>query len=194
MIPSLFRAALTFSLLAALGVRAAQNALQQVTADIGPNPNNVGMYVYIPTTLASPTPLIVAIHYCTGSAQAYFSGTQYATLADTYGFIVVYPDAPRDGKCFDVNTNATLMHDGGGDSQGIASMVQYSITNYGVDASKVYVTGTSSGAMMTNVMAGSVPGRVCIFGRSLRLFRRRQRLEQRVCRRRDPDDWRGVGE
>ena len=62
------------------------------------------MYLYKPSKLASPLPLIVAIHYCTGSAQAYFSGTQYATLADTYGFLVVYPDSPRDGKCFDVNT------------------------------------------------------------------------------------------
>lgn len=36
-------------------------------------------------------------------------------------------------------------------------MITYSIANYGVDASKVFVTGTSSGAMMTNVMAGSYP-------------------------------------
>src|SRR6202000_735004 len=83
--------------------------------------------------------------------------TQYANLADTHGFIVVYPNSPRSGGCFDVNTNATLTHNGGGDSQGIASMVSYAIANYGVDASKVFVTGTSSGAMMTNVMAGSYP-------------------------------------
>lgn len=108
------------------------------------------MFVYKPTRLASPPPLIVAIHFCTGTAQQYFSSTQYANLADTYGFIVVYPNAPRSGGCFDVNTNATLTHNGGGDSQGIASMVQYAITNYGVDKTRVFVTGTSSGAMMTN--------------------------------------------
>jgi len=101
--------------------------------------------------------LIVAIHYCTGSAQAYFTGSQYANLADTYGFMVVYPSSPRSGTCFDVNTNATLTHNGGGDSQGIASMITYSIANYGVSASHVFVTGSSSGAMMTNVMAGSYP-------------------------------------
>ena len=39
-------------------------------------------------------------------------------------------------------------------------MVSYAISNYGVDASKVFVTGTSSGAMMTNVMAGSYPNLV----------------------------------
>jgi len=139
------------------GVHAAQNQLVQVTGDIGPNPNNVGMFVYKPTTVATNPALIVAIHYCTGTAQAYFTGTQYANLADTNGFIVVYPNSPRSGGCFDVNTNATLTHNGGGDSQGIASMVSYTIANYGVDASKVFVTGTSSGAMMTNVMAGSYP-------------------------------------
>jgi len=145
------------ALAVATGVQAAQNQLVQVTANIGPNPNDVGMYVYKPTKLANPLPLIVAIHYCTGTAQAYFSGTQYATLADTYGFLVVYPNSPRSGGCFDVNTNATLTHNGGGDSQGIASMVTYSIATYGVSASHVYVTGSSSGAMMTNVMSGSYP-------------------------------------
>ena len=140
------------ALLSALPSHGAQNQLTQVTGNIGPNPNNVGMFVYKPTKLANPLPLIVAIHYCTGTAQAYFSGTQYATLADTYGYIVVYPNSPRSGTCFDVNTNATLTHNGGGDSQGIASMISYSIANYGVDANHVFVTGTSSGAMMTNVM------------------------------------------
>lgn len=130
--------------------------LTQVT-NFGPNPNNVGMFVYRPASLPSKPPLIVAIHECTASAQIYFSSTQYANLANTHGFIVIYPDSPRSGKCFDVNTPQTLSHNGGGDSQGIASMVTFAIANYGVDPSRVFVTGTSSGAMMTNVMAGSYP-------------------------------------
>ena len=36
-------------------------------------------------------------------------------------------------------------------------MISYSIATYGVDPNMVFVTGTSSGAMMTNVMAGSYP-------------------------------------
>lgn len=35
-------------------------------------------------------------------------------------------------------------------------MITYAINTWGVDAGRVFVTGTSSGAMMTNVMAGSV--------------------------------------
>ncbi|KAG8878868.1 hypothetical protein FRB97_002155 [Tulasnella sp. 331] len=139
------------------GILAAAHPLVQVKANIGPNPTHVGMYTYTPSKLASPLPLVVAIHGCGGSAKEYFTNTKYATLADTYGFIVVYPNAPATGGCFDVHTNATLTHNGGGDSQGIASMITYSVATYNVSAGNVYITGTDSGAMMANVMAGSYP-------------------------------------
>ena len=138
------------------GAFAAAGQLVQVT-NFGPNPTNVGMFVYTPANLANPPPLIVAMHYCTGTAQAYFSGTQYANLADTHGFIVIYPNAPDSGGCWDVHTNATLTHDAGGDSLGIVSQVRFAIANYGVDATRVFATGTSSGAMMTNVLMAAYP-------------------------------------
>lgn len=97
------------------------------------------------------------MHYCTGTAQAYFSGTSLASLADQHGFIVIYPNAPTSGGCWDVASTATLTHDAGGDSLGIASVVRYAIANYGVDSSRVFATGTSSGAMMTNVLLGAYP-------------------------------------
>ncbi len=50
-----------------------------------------------------------------------------------------------------------MTHDGGGDSQTIANMVKYAVTKYGGDIDRVFVTGTSSGAMMTNVMVGAYP-------------------------------------
>jgi pimeloyl-ACP methyl ester carboxylesterase len=57
-----------------------------------------------------------------------------------------------------VNTNETLaVHNGGGDALGLANSVRYSIANWGVPASKAFVTGSSSGAMMTNVMAAAYP-------------------------------------
>ncbi|KAL0576595.1 hypothetical protein V5O48_005388 [Marasmius crinis-equi] len=143
-------------LLSAVGTLAAVGQLQEVT-NFGSNPTGVQMFVYQPPDLAEPTPLIVAMHYCTGTAQAYFSGTLYANYADTHGFIVIYPDAPDPGGCWDVHTNETLTHNGGGDSLAIASMVRYAIANYGVDPALVFATGTSSGAMMTNVLMGAYP-------------------------------------
>ncbi|KAF9886518.1 hypothetical protein FE257_011425 [Aspergillus nanangensis] len=94
---------------------------------------------------------------CTGTAQAYYTGSPYATQAEQYGFIVIYPESPYEGGCWDVSSESTLTHNGGGNSNSIANMVTWTIDQYGADASKVFVTGTSSGAMMTNVMAATYP-------------------------------------
>jgi acetylxylan esterase len=130
-------------------IKRAQNQLQQVTGNWGSNPSNTGFYIYTPSKIATKPAIIVAIHYCTGTAQAYFTGSPYAGLADQKGFIVIYPSSPYSGTCWDVSSKAALTHNGGGDSNSIANMVTYAISKYSADASKVFVTGSSSGAMMT---------------------------------------------
>ncbi|KAJ7722334.1 carbohydrate esterase family 1 and carbohydrate-binding module family 1 protein [Mycena metata] len=110
--------------------------LQQVT-NFGTNPTNVGMFVYKPTTVTAKPAVIVAVHYCGGTVHAYFSGSPYAQSADTYGFIVIYPNSPNSGGCWDVSSQATLTHNGGGDSNGIASMVSYAIATYGAKPSRI---------------------------------------------------------
>ncbi|CAA7260746.1 unnamed protein product [Cyclocybe aegerita] len=148
---------ISLALLVTVHVWAAENQLQRVN-NFGTNPTNVEMWVYRPNNLAANPGLIVALHYCTGTAQAYFTGTRYADLSDQYkNFLVIYPDAPDGGGCWDVHTTATLTHNAGGDSLGIASMVRYAIANYGVDPTRVFATGTSSGGMMTQVLAGAYP-------------------------------------
>lgn len=126
-------------------------ALTQVTDFAANNPTGTKMYIYVPDNLASNPPIIVAIHYCSGTAQAYYQGSPYAQLADQYGFAVIFPESPYEGTCWDVASQAALTHDGGGDSQAIADMVAYALDKYDGDASQVFVTGSSSGAMMTNV-------------------------------------------
>lgn len=131
-------------------------SLQQVTS-FGAAPTKAGFYIYVPNKLAASPGIVVAIHYCTGSAQAYFSGSPYRSLAEQYGFIVIYPSSPHSGTCWDVSSKATLTHEGGGDSNTIANMVKWTVGQYKVDQSKVFVTGSSSGAMMTNVLAATYP-------------------------------------
>ncbi|EIW63589.1 acetyl xylan esterase [Trametes versicolor FP-101664 SS1] len=126
-------------------------------SNFGPNPNNVAVYVYKPARVQSKPPLIVASHFCTGTAQAYFSGSKFAQLAETYGYVVLFPSSPHSGTCWDVSSDATLTHDGGSDSLGIASAARYALANWGVDPARVFAVGTSSGAMMTNVLAGAYP-------------------------------------
>ncbi|PVH99268.1 carbohydrate esterase family 1 protein [Periconia macrospinosa] len=92
------------------------------------------------------------------SAQDAYRGRNYAALGDQYSFISIYPDSPNlADKCWDVSSNASLTHNGGGDALGIVSMVKWTLSEYQADPNRVFVTGTSSGAMMTNVLVGSYP-------------------------------------
>ena len=127
--------------------------LTEVT-DFGANPTGLRMYLYVPQYVQPHPAVVVAIHYCGGTGPAFFGGTQFASLADIYGFIVVYPSA---GRCFDVSTPAALTHNGNSDPAGIVSMVHYAVRHLHADIHRVFATGVSSGAMMTNVLLADYP-------------------------------------
>ncbi|MEO3814970.1 PHB depolymerase family esterase, partial [Sphaerisporangium sp. B11E5] len=133
-------------------------SLTRVTG-FGTNPTNLNMYIYVPDRVAARPALLVLVHYCGGSASSVFgwNGRDYVTAADRYGYIIVFPEATRSEKCFDVSTSAALRRDGGGDSTGIMSMVSYARQRYNVDSGRIVVSGFSSGAMMTNVLAAQYP-------------------------------------
>src|SRR5690606_1785362 len=100
-------AAATTALMALLGtVLAAPASSAQLTeaAGFGANPTILRMHLYVPDNVGSRPPVLLAIHYCTGSGPALHSGTEFASLADRHKFIVVYPSATRSGACFDVSS------------------------------------------------------------------------------------------
>lgn len=131
-------------------------ALTEVT-DFGPNPTDLQMFLYVPASVRPHPAVVVVLHYCTGSGPAMFGGTQFASLADRDGFIAIYPSATRDGHCFDVSTPGALTHHGNSDPVGIVSMVRYVERHQHADPRRVFATGISSGAMMTNVLLGDYP-------------------------------------
>ncbi len=136
--------------------KALTSALVEVTG-FGTNPTNLRMFVYIPTTVKPNPPILVVMHWCGGSADAIYAGTQYAALADQYGYMIVYPSTTNFGSCFDVSSPQALTHNGGSDPVAIMSMVTYAAQHYNGNLNQVYATGISSGAMMTNVMLGDYP-------------------------------------
>ncbi|MGA5508062.1 PHB depolymerase family esterase [Streptomyces umbrinus] len=141
---------------AAAPIVAPAAALTEVTG-FGTNPSNLQMYLYVPDSVTANPAVVVAVHYCTGSGPAMYSGTEYASLADRYGFIVVYPSVTRASKCFDVSSPQALRRGGGSDPVGIKSMVDWVTRTYSADTSRIFATGISSGAMMTNVLLGDYP-------------------------------------
>lgn len=125
-------------------------------------PADVAMYTYIPSKVATNPPLITIIHYCGGSAQAVFGqASKLISAADQYGFVVVLPSnanaSGSNGRCWDVTSSKAHTRNGGGDSHAIIQMVKYALTQYKANADRVYTTGDSSGAMMSELLLALYP-------------------------------------
>jgi acetylxylan esterase len=143
--------------LTALGVRAAPSGpvAGYTTANV---PSDVSMYEYVPAKPAASPPVLVVAHYCGGNAAGMFgiaSGGGLVAAADKYGFLMVFPQTSNN--CWDVGSTKSLTHDGGGDTQAIVEMVKYEISHRGANANRVYATGQSSGAMMTEALLAVYP-------------------------------------
>jgi acetylxylan esterase len=150
----------TWAVLLAGGLlaRSASAATVQQITGFGNNPTGIGMYLYTPSNVVSHPPILVGVHACHGKGtDVCVQGSPFAAQADKYGFLLVCPSAVSSDGCWDVHSNAVLTHNGGGDASGIISMVNYVVQSKNGDASKVFVAGHSSGAMMTNVLIGSYP-------------------------------------
>ena len=142
-----------------LGTLSAKAASLQLVPDWGASgvPTNLSMYIYVPDKLAPNPPILVLLHYWGGGAAGVFAEAQgggVVAAADKYGFIMVVPQNP---DCWDVSSTATLTHNGGGQTEAIAHMVNYTVTNYHANTNRVYVTGTSCGGMMTEAMLAVYP-------------------------------------
>jgi len=134
-------------------------SLTEVTS-FGDNPGGMRMHVYVPDNRPASPAIVVAMHGCGGSGPGFYSSSEFASLADRYGFIVIYPSAQQEagfGKCFDTWSEAAKRRGGGSDPVSIASMVAYAGRQYGGDQNRVYATGSSSGGMMTQHMLAVYP-------------------------------------
>ncbi|RAO36534.1 Feruloyl esterase [Micromonospora noduli] len=134
-------------------------SLTEVTS-FGDNPGRMRMHVYVPDNRPTRPAIVVAMHGCGGSGPGFYSGSEFASLADRYGYIVIYPSATQQagfGNCFDVWSDAAKRRGGGSDPVSIVSMVRYVQQQYAADPERVYATGSSSGGMMTNHMLALYP-------------------------------------
>jgi poly(3-hydroxybutyrate) depolymerase len=95
--------------LATLVALAAVGSCQSITKvnDFNASPTKLGMYVYVPSKLTTPAPIIVAVHHCQGSATEFSTETHFMPLAQQHGFIMIYPNSRSSGGCFDVSSTAS---------------------------------------------------------------------------------------
>jgi poly(hydroxyalkanoate) depolymerase family esterase len=135
-------------------------ALTQVTG-FGADPGDIPMYLYVPDDVAPRPGILVAMHGCDGWATGFHQDTEFASLADRHGFVVIYPQANKSANdrsnCFDVWSDEALRHGGGSDPVSIVSMVNHVVRRHNGDPRRVFATGFSSGAMQTNNLLATYP-------------------------------------
>ncbi|MFC5667827.1 PHB depolymerase family esterase [Kitasatospora misakiensis] len=136
--------------------QAAAASLTQIT-NFGNNPTGLQMHLYVPNNVKANPAILLALHGCQGSGPYLYSSQDFASLADQYGFLVIYPSTNPGGSCWDVSSDQSMTRNGGSDPVGLMSMITYTEQRYGGNPNAVYVTGQSSGAMMTNVMLANYP-------------------------------------
>lgn len=129
----------------------------QVTS-FGSNPGALKMYKHVPSGMPANAPLVVALHGCTQTAAAYES-SGWTALANQHKFYVVYPEQQsgnNSSKCFNWFESGDIVR-GQGESLSIKQMVDKMAADHSVDPSRVFVTGLSAGAYMTNILAAVYP-------------------------------------
>jgi polyhydroxybutyrate depolymerase len=108
--------------------------------------------LHVPAGVEHPSGLVVNLHAAgaTGAAQAAL--TNYDAVADTYGFVAVYPDG-IDRSWADGRGASTPDRRGVDDVGFISALIAKLVAEFGIDPGRVFATGLSAGAFMANRLA-----------------------------------------
>lgn len=148
---------LAFVLITVSGTCLAQPIVE--VEDFGTNPGNLRMFVHVPKGLHGLSPVLVALHGCSQTADELAELSGWNALADKFGFIVVYPEQKRMNNvsnCFNWFSLKDIEGEGG-ELASIQSMLSYVAGNFEVDPAKIYTYGLSAGAAMANSLLANDP-------------------------------------
>ncbi|WP_158920289.1 PHB depolymerase family esterase [Streptomyces sp. NBRC 109706] len=132
--------------------------LEQV-GSFGSNPGGLVMYRYVPTGLAPGSPVVVLLHGCGQTAQAYADGSGWQKFADANGFALVVAEqrtVNNASRCFNWFQPADVAR-GSGEALSVVQMVDHTVDSLSADASRVYVTGLSAGGILTASLLAAYP-------------------------------------
>ncbi|HJQ58280.1 MAG TPA: PHB depolymerase family esterase [Vineibacter sp.] len=129
-------------------------------------------YEHVPAGLKPGAPLVIMLHGAGGSGAFAVQRYRWQAKADAEGFVVVGPDATPAfaDRPASFASNPRAWNDGSGrgtphirdsDDVGfIAALIDEQARRHGVDRARVYATGFSSGAGMTQRLGQELTGRI----------------------------------
>ena len=125
----------------------------------GTNPGNLRMLAHVPERLAPRPALVVVLHGCTQTAEAYDLGAGWSALADEHGFALLYPQQKAENNpntCFSWFDPARAARDRG-EALSIRQMIERMASDIDADRDRIFITGLSAGGAMTSVMLAAYP-------------------------------------
>jgi len=157
--PKTLKPRILLYLLLCFGAAAAQQDTLLEVEGFGTNPGNISLFYYAPPNLPANAPMVVVVHGCSQSAASVNRLTGWTTLADRYGFYVLFPQqhiTNNPSHCFDWFKMSDIER-GKGECESIRQMIGYMQSRFSIDARRVSITGLSAGAAMSVAMIAAYP-------------------------------------
>lgn len=129
--------------------------------DFGANPGQLEMLIYRPEGMAPNAPLVVVLHGCAQTAEAYAVNAGWLTLADRFGFVVLAPQqtaSNNPNRCFNWFSPGDVRRDEG-EAASIAAMADFAVQAHDLDEDRVFIAGLSAGGAMAAAMLAVYPDR-----------------------------------
>jgi len=117
------------------------------------------MFTHLPPNESGENPLVVVLHGCTQTAAGYDLGAGWSTLANRYGFALLFPEQQRANNpngCFNWFQTGDIER-GHGEALSIRQMIAKMVSDQAIDERRIFVTGLSAGGAMASVMLATYP-------------------------------------
>ncbi len=145
-------------LIAVVGIR----LLDRTNGSIVSSGTTRRYFVHVPPRYdrTKPTPLVISMHGAGGWPRQQQYLTQWSRLADTQGFIVVYPAGTGFPQIWHVFRDAGLRRD----VKFISEMIDTLERTYNIDSTRIYANGFSNGGGMAFVLSCTLFDRIAAVG------------------------------
>jgi len=113
------------------------------------------IHVYAPANLAPNSPLLLSLHGMDQDPNYQQSNTHWETLADSEGFVVVYPRGATGMGTWDIQ--------GDKDTNWVVQIIDQMAQEYNIDTNRVYLSGFSMGGMFTYHAMSKIADKIAAF-------------------------------
>jgi poly(hydroxyalkanoate) depolymerase family esterase len=113
------------------------------------------IHVYAPSNLKAKSPLLISCHGMDQDPNYQQSNTHWEAVADTAGFVVVYPRGGTGMNTWDIQ--------GDKDTKWMTEIIAQMVKDYDIDEKRVYLSGFSMGGMFTYHSMSKIADKIAAF-------------------------------